>query len=110
MIDDEDEDDHDDDIIGVIPSSAPSDPRRHRASSERVVASPVAVSSSMEGDNDSGRKRGERRSLGSRYVCSRRRDAVHIEIELYTTYRYRGDEKGPPSTSRAGSESSWGAT
>ena len=58
VIDDEDEDDHDDDIIGVIPSSAPSDPRRHRASSERVVASPVAVSSSMEGDNDSGRKRG----------------------------------------------------
>ena len=58
VIDDEDEDDHDDDIIGVIPSSAPSDPRRHRASSERVVASPVAVSSSMEGDNDLGRKRG----------------------------------------------------
>ena len=58
VIDDEDEDERDDDIIGVIPSSAPSDPRRHRASSERVVASPVAVSSSMEGDNDSGRKRG----------------------------------------------------
>lgn len=58
VIDDDDDDDHDDDIIEVSPSSAPSDPRRYRASSARVVPSPVAVSSSKAGGNDSGRKRG----------------------------------------------------